>query len=163
MHYTADSQRSMLSTFTVAKALALWGVCLGAGLSGCAEENPSVRPTPVRSRPAKPAAVDTPTVENADDRAEGIRHVCNRKASTELSRCWSEEFDRTRNNKFSAQINVMLTVSPSGQAQEVEVLNPQPSRKELEQCVTESAKSWTFPSGQTVAPVQCSFFLQSSQ
>ena len=43
------------------------------------------------------------------------------------------------------------------------LLNPQAGRKELEQCVTESAKSWSFPTGQTVSPVQCSFFLQSSQ
>lgn len=161
MRETVAKRRS-ITTRGKTVALALLGMTLGAGLAGCAEENPSVRPTPVRARPAPQKAVDTPTVENAEDRAEEIRRVCNRKANTELPRCWSEEFDRTKNRKFSTQIDVMLTISPDGRAQDVEVLSPKPERKEIEQCVAESARSWSFPSGQTVAPVQCSFFLQSS-
>lgn len=161
MHDTAAKLKS-ITTRGGTGVLAIWGVCLGAGLFGCAEDKPAVRPTPLQARAAKPAAVDTPTVENAEERAEEIRRVCNRKANTELPRCWSDEYDRTKNRKFSAQIDVMLTISPSGQAQDVEVLSPRPERKEIEQCVAELARGWTFPSGQTVAPVQCSFFLQSS-
>jgi hypothetical protein len=144
----------------VVRALAL--VWLGVGLIACAEEAPVVRSSESRRPVKKPGPVDTPTVENADDRAEEIRRVCNRKASSELTRCWSEEYDRTKNRKFAAQVNVMLTISPSGQAQEVEVLGPKPELKEFEKCIVESARSWTYPTGQTVAPVQCDFFLQSS-
>lgn len=157
------AKRKSVTTLGKTATLALLGACLGAGLMGCAEDKPSVRPpTAVRSRPAQQGAIETPTVENAEERAEEIRRVCNRKASTELPRCWSEEFDRTKNRKFSTQIDVMLTISPDGRAQDVEVLSPKPDRKEIEQCVAELAKGWSFPSGQTVSPVQCSFFLQSS-
>jgi hypothetical protein len=162
MHYAAAERTSMLTGRTVAKVLTVAGVCLLAGLSGCAEDKDAVRPTPMRARPPKPAAVDTPTVENADDRSEEIRRVCNRKAHVELPRCWSEEYDRSKDRKFRGNVNVMLTISPSGEAQDVEVLNPVPEHKEFEKCVTDAAKSWSYPTGQTVAPVQCSFYLQSS-
>jgi len=162
MHYAATEKTSMLAGRKVAKVLVVFGLCLGAGFYGCAEDKDAVRPTPNRPRPAKPAQVDTPTVENADDRSEEIRRVCNRKAHVELPRCWSEEYDRSKDRKFRANVNVMLTISPSGAAQDVEVLNPVPEHKEFEKCVTDAAKGWTYPTGQTVAPVQCSFFLQSS-
>ena len=165
MHDTAANQssewrvRARLSV--AAKVLAIGAVV--AGLSGCAEEKDSVRPSPpMRPRGAKPAAVDTPTVENADDRSEEIRRVCSRKASVELPRCWSEEYDRTKDRKFKGNVDVVLTITPSGQAQEVEVLNPNPAHSEFEKCVSDSARGWTYPSGQTLAPVQCHFFLQSS-
>ena len=170
MHETAANQSSGLSmgggsgraARTVIKGLA---VCwLVAGLYGCAEDKDAVRPSPapMRTRPAKPAQVDTPTVENADDRSEDIRRICNRKASVELPRCWSEEYDRSKDRKFKGNVDVVLTISPSGQAQDVEVLNPNPEHKEFEKCVTDAARSWNYPTGQTVAPVQCHFFLQSS-
>ncbi len=144
------------------KVLAMCG--LAAGLYGCAETKDESRPNPapMRVRQAKPAAVDTPTVENADDRSEEIRRVCNRKASVELPRCWSEEYDRSKDRKFKGNVDVVLTISPSGQAQDVEVLNPNAEHKEFEKCVTDAARGWSYPSGQTVSPVQCHFFLQSS-
>jgi hypothetical protein len=164
MHNTAAEKSSMgnLGPRGGAVVRALAFVFLGASLGACADDKPAVRPTPSRARPSKPVQVDTPTVENAEDRAEEIRRVCNRKASSELPRCWSEEFDRTKNKKFVGNVNVMLTISPSGEAQDVEVLNPKPELKEFEKCVADAARSWTYPSGQTVAPVQCDFFLQSS-
>ena len=45
-------------------------------------------------------------------------------ASTELLRCW-EEFDRTKNRKFSHPDRRDADVSPDGRAQDVEVLRPQ--------------------------------------
>ena len=148
-------------------SMSLFGVgtavlVLSAG--GCAEEKQVVRQPP--SAPyVKPVQVqtDTPTVENAEDRAEDIRKVCSRKASTspDLGRCWMNESQRLGGKKFEAAFNVMLYVQPDGTVSETNLLNPAAERKELEQCVLDAIKSWPFPTGQTVAPVQCNFYLRA--
>ena len=103
---------------------------------------------------------EKPSERRARERAEAIRRVCNRKASTDLGRCWSDEAGRKQDPKFEARINLTITVSREGSATEVKVLNPSSENRTLEQCVVDSAKSWTYPSGQTEVPVQCGFYLR---
>jgi hypothetical protein len=142
-----------------------WVLLLGLGgavLGGCSEEPQQVRPT---SRPyTKPAAVqvDTPTVENSEERGEDVRKVCSRKAQTspDMSRCWMEESERRGNRKFDAELRLALLISPDGKAQEVKVLNPKPEFKDLEACMIEAVKGWSYPTGQTMVPAQCNFFLR---
>jgi len=132
--------------------------------SGCAEEAKVVRqpPAPAYVKPA-PVQTDTPTVENAEERAEDIRKVCNRKATTspDLGRCWQAESERIGGKKFEAQFRLMLYVQPDGTVSDLNILNPQDERKDLEKCVMEAVKSWPFPTGQTVSPVQCNFFMRA--
>lgn len=131
--------------------------------AGCAEDKPTVRQTaPLRVRPSKPTFQETPTLENADDRAEDVRRICNRKASTELPRCWSDEVERTNNKQLTVSVKLMITVSPEGKAIDVTVLEPVPAQATLEKCVADAAAGWIYPTGQTASPVQCNFFLRSS-
>jgi outer membrane biosynthesis protein TonB len=140
------------------------GVSLLGGVAGCSEPQQSVRryqPAP-SARPSGQAQTyaDTPTTENYEERAEAIRRVCNRKAGTDLGRCWSDEAGRKQDPKFEARVNLTITVSPGGSATDVKVLNPSSELRTLEQCIVDSAKSWTYPTGQTEVPVQCGFYLR---
>jgi len=145
-------------------ALLLWLGLAGAG--GCAEEPKQVRPTPrpykAQTQTQAQTQTDTPTVENTEERAEEVRRVCNRKAttSTDLSRCWMEESERRGAKKFEVEVRLMLLVSPEGKAQEVNVLNSTAEFKQLEGCVADAVRGWSFPTGQTVAPAQCNFILR---
>lgn len=139
------------------------GVLVLGGLSACAEPQQSVKryqPAPVTPRSSTPEVVETPSRENYEERAEAIRRVCNRKAGTELGRCWSDEAGRRKDPKFEARITVEITVSPGGSATAVKVLNPSSDQRTLEQCIIDSAMSWSYPDGQTEVPVQCPFFLR---
>ncbi|MFO0577007.1 MAG: AgmX/PglI C-terminal domain-containing protein [Polyangia bacterium] len=158
-----EGRRGGQGALTACGAVAI-GVSLLGGVAGCSEPQQSVRryqPAPT-SRPSGQAQTftETPTTENYEERAEAIRRVCNRKASTDLGRCWSDEAGRKQDPKFEARINLTITVSPEGAATEVKVLNPSSENRTLEQCVIDSAKSWTYPSGQTEVPVQCGFYLR---
>ena len=138
-------------------------LCLSAGaFFGCSEEPQQVKPRQRAYKAAPQKDVDTPTVENTEERGEDIRKVCSRKAqtSTDISRCWMEESERRGAKKFEAEIKLMLLVAPSGKAQEINVLNASPEFKALEGCVIEAVRSWDFPSGTTVAPAQCNFLLR---
>lgn len=150
-------------------SLCLSGALVG-GSAGCSETSVSVPPkgAPRPARPyVKPAQqnADTPTVENTEERGEEIRRVCTRKAQTspDLPRCWQEEAERSGNKKLEASIRVMLYVNGQGSAQDVSVLGSVPALSQMEGCVVEAVKSWSYPTGQTVVPVQCNFLLRSSQ
>lgn len=140
------------------------GVLVLGGLSGCAEPQQSVKryqPDPVQRRAATPEVVETPVQEDYRERAEAIERVCKRKASTDLGRCWSDEaVTRRKDAKFEARLIIEITVSPGGQATAVKVLNPVADLRNLEQCIVDSAKSWTYPDGQKEAVVQCPFWLR---
>lgn len=142
----------------------LLGLGVGvAGLGGCADEPKQVRPTPrPYNKPTEPTQTDTPTVENTEERGEEVRKVCSRKAQTssDMSRCWMQEAERRGGKKFEAEVRLMLYVSPEGRAQEVNVLNPVAEMGQLEACIVEAVKGWSYPSGQTVVPAQCSFHLR---
>lgn len=128
---------------------------------GCSEAPPTVKPTPKPYTKQEAPAYETPTVENTEERAAEVRKVCARKAQTgtDISRCWSEEATRNGGKKFETEIRIFMLVAPNGTVQEANVLNPS-ERKELDACVLESARGWSYPSGQTVTPVQCNFFLR---
>lgn len=128
---------------------------------GCSEAPPTVKPTPKPYTKQEAPAYETPTVENTEERAAEVRKVCTRKAATgsDISRCWSEESTRNGGKKFEAEIRIFMLITPGGTVQEANVLNGG-ERKELESCVLEAARSWSYPSGQTVTPVQCNFFLR---
>jgi len=159
------------------KTLPHWlrtGLCAGGVMlwvlsqAGCEEKNPQVRSSRTQIRtggknPQQPGPGYTEQSENAEDRAEAVRRVCTRKASSELPLCWSSEVERTKNRKFEARVGVMLTVTPQGRAEQVEVVSPQPELQQLEQCVADAARSWIFPEGTATALVRCDFFLRSSQ
>jgi hypothetical protein len=139
------------------------GVLVLGGLSACAEPQQSVKryqPDPVRRTAPTPEVVETPSRENYEERAEAIRRVCNRKASTDLGRCWSDEAGRRKDPRFEARVTIEITVAPSGSASAVKVLNSSGDLRTLEQCIIDSAKSWSYPDGQTEVPVQCPFFLR---
>ncbi len=139
----------------------LLGSALAIAGSGCSEPVQTAKPTPTPyNKPEKPV-YETPTVENTEERAEDVRKVCNRKAQTssDLSRCWMQESERIGAKKFDAEIRVNMLIGPDGHAQEASVMNPSP-RKELEACVLEAVKGWSYPSGQTVVPAQCTFILR---
>lgn len=153
--------RKMFSIRSISTSGALL-LCAGMML-GCTEEPKQVKPTarPYRGQ-VQPTQTDTPTVENTEERGEEIRRVCSRKAqtSTDLSRCWMEESERRGAKKFEVEVKMMLLVSPEGKAQEINVLNSNNEFKTLEGCVVEAVRGWNFPSGQTVAPAQCNFYLR---
>jgi hypothetical protein len=136
----------------------------GAGLSGCTDEPKQVRhtPRPYNKSGGEPVQVETPTVENTEERGEEVRKVCSRKAQTssDMSRCWMQEAERRGGKKFEAEVRVMLYVSPEGKAQDVTILNSTPALTQLEACIAEAVKGWSYPTGQTVAPAQCSFYLR---
>ncbi len=128
---------------------------------GCSEAPKAVKPTPKPYVKPETPAYETPTVENTEERAAEVRKVCTRKAQTspDISRCWMQESERNGGKKFEVEIRIMMLVSPDGQAQEANVLNSG-ERKDLEGCVLEAVKGWSYPTGQTVTPVQCNFFLR---
>lgn len=142
-----------------------WLLFLGiSGLAGCAEEPKQVRkaPQPYRAAARTETQTETPTVENSEERGEEVRKVCSRKAqtSTDISRCWMEESERRGAKKFEVEVKLMLLVSPDGRAQEINVLNSNADFKQLEACVIDAVKGWSFPTGQTVVPAQCNFYLR---
>lgn len=128
---------------------------------GCSEAPKTVKPSPKPYVKPDTPAYETPTVENTEERAAEVRKVCTRKAQTspDISRCWMQESERNGGKKFEAEIRIMMLVGPDGQAQEANVLNGG-ERKDLEGCVLEAVKGWSYPTGQTVTPVQCNFFLR---
>lgn len=136
----------------------LVAMCL---VSGCSEPPKAVKPTPKPYVKPEAPAYETPTVENTEERAAEVRKVCTRKAQTspDLSSCWMQEAERSGGKKFEAEIRISMLISPDGKAQEASVLNGG-QRKELESCVLEVVKGWSYPSGQTVTPVQCNFYLR---
>lgn len=140
------------------------GVLVLGGLSACAESQQSVKryqPEPVRRAATPEAVVETPAREDYRERADAVERVCKRKASTDLGRCWSDEaVNRRKDPKFEARLIIEITVSPGGSATAVKVLNPNREQSSLEQCVIDSAKSWTYPDGQSEAVVQCPFWLR---
>ncbi len=96
------------------------------------------------------------------DRIDEIRRICMRKANSAVPACWSREYERTHNQKMTAQVTLQIVVAPGGTAQEVRVIAEKGGSKELDQCLVDEAKSWTYPEGTMPAPVECTFFLQSS-
>ena len=146
----------LLCRLSAPAAMAL--LCLA---SGCSEPPKAVKPTPKPYVKPEAPAYETPTVENTEERAAEVRKVCTRKAQTspDLSRCWMQESERNGGKKFEAEIRISMLVGPDGQAQEANVLNGG-ERKDLEGCVLEAVKGWSYPTGQTVTPVQCNFFLR---
>lgn len=124
-----------------------------AGCSGGAAE-----------KPAAASSADQIAQQQAiqPDRIEEIRRICTRKAGSAVPRCWSSEYDRTHNRKYTAQVTLMIVVAPEGQATDVQVIAREGTTPELEKCLIDEARAWTYPSGSVPAPVNCSFFLQSS-
>lgn len=164
---TTKPMMSSRSASMLRSGALLLGLGLGVGalgLGGCADEPKQVRPTPrpYNRQSTEPVQTDTPTVENTEERGEEVRKVCSRKASTssDMSRCWMQEAERRGGKKFEAEVRVMLYVSPEGKATEVTVLNPNAEMSSLEACIVDAVKGWSYPSGQTVAPAQCSFHLR---
>jgi hypothetical protein len=145
-------------------ALLFWG--------GCDDKSPQRRSGTASVRTAgkggsqvqqAPGGGYVESSENAAERGEAIRRVCTRKMSSELPTCWSAEVERTKNRKLEVNIGVMLTISPAGKAEKVEVLSPKPDQQSLEQCVVDAVRNWSFPEGTETASMQCHFFLRSSQ
>jgi TonB family protein len=68
---------------------------------------------------------------------------------------------RTR-KKFEAQVSLLIVVAPDGKAQEVKVVSSSAKSRDLETCLVEAARSWSYPEGKVAAPVHCSFYLKSS-
>jgi hypothetical protein len=140
-------------------------------LSGCDDKAPQRRTSSTALRTGQgtkevqqaPGGGYVESSENAQDRAEAVNRVCHRKASSDLPSCWSAEVDRTKNRKLEARIGVMLTISPQGKAEKVDLISTQPELHSLEQCVVEAARSWSYPDGTATALVRCDFFLRSSQ
>lgn len=130
-------------------------------VGACSEPPKAVKPTPKPYVKPETPAYETPTVENTEERAAEVRKVCTRKAQTspDISRCWMQESERNGGKKFEAEIRISMLVGPDGQAQEANVLGGG-ARKELEACVLEAVKGWSYPTGQTVTPVQCNFYLR---
>lgn len=128
--------------------------------AGCSEPQTTVKPTPKPYVKAEAPAYETPTVENTAERSQEIQKVCSRKAqSSEISSCWMAESERNGAKKFDAEIRIMMYVNPEGRVQDATILNPG-QRKQLEACVLEATKGWSYPSGQTVTPAQCNFYLR---
>lgn len=131
---------------------------------GCGETKPLVKAAPkVYVPPAQPASVDTPSIENTQDRVQDIRKVCARKAATspDLGRCWMAESERQSGKKFETEIRITMLIAVDGSVPEARVTNPVAGLGELETCVLEAVKSWPYPAGQIPAPVQCNFYLRS--
>lgn len=153
----------------------LGGVLLAALViqAGCDDKSPQTRSGGAQLRTSGKGGSTTQQVapgggyveqsENAEDRAESVRRVCQRKASSDLPLCWSAEVDRSKNRKLEARIGIMLSVSPQGKADKVDVISPQPELSHLEQCVVDAARSWSYPDGTATALVRCDFYLRSSQ
>lgn len=160
--YSLASVAAKMSLVTC--GLALFGGLWGCSGSGATEPQQTRRKAPAYVRPSN-VQVDTPTVENTEERGEEIRKVCTRKAATspDLGRCWMDEAERSGNRKLEANIRVMLYVSGQGAVQDATVLNAVPELAQMEKCVVDAVKGWSYPSGQTVVPVQCNFLLRSSQ
>ncbi|MCS6915028.1 MAG: AgmX/PglI C-terminal domain-containing protein [Myxococcales bacterium] len=95
------------------------------------------------------------------DRIDEITRLCARKANTAVVRCWNEEYMRT-GKKFEAHVTLMIVVSPAGTAEQVRVVASTSKSKDLQECLIQEARSWSYPEGKVSAPVNCSFFLRSS-
>lgn len=158
----------------VGRSVGLGGVLLAAVVlsAGCDEKSPQTRQSTASLRSSgksggtvqqAPGGGYVESSENAQDRAEAVRRVCQRKASSDLPSCWSAEVDRTKNRKLEARIGLMLSVSPAGKAEKVEVISPVAEQQTIEQCVADAARGWSYPDGTETATVRCDFFLRSSQ
>lgn len=161
--------------------LTLWKQPLGTGsglvaacsilllIFGCSDapqtrsgQTQAVRKSSGKSSQPAPTGY-TEMSENAAEREEAVRKVCQRKASGEIAGCWMEEVERTKNRQLQARIGLMLTISPQGRAVNVEVMSPQAELKSIEQCVADAARSWNYPEGTATALVRCEFHVRSSQ
>ncbi len=146
-------------------------VCSLVLLLGCDEKTPqtrqssaSLRTGSVKTGPQQaPGGGYVETSENAAERSEAVSRVCKRKASSDLPSCWSAEVERTKDRKMEARIGLMLTITPDGRAEKVEVIFPQAQMQSIEQCVVDAARSWIYPEGTATAMVRCDFHLRSSQ
>lgn len=151
------SSSSLLRCGASLLGIALWGMA-----GGCSEPVQTAKPTGNKPyvKPETPA-YETPTVENTEERAEEVRKVCTRKAQTssDMGRCWMQESERIGGKKFDAEIRINLLIGPDGHAQDATVANSG-ARKDLEACVLDVVKGWSYPSGQTVVPTQCTFVLR---
>lgn len=116
------------------------------------------------SKRGQGAAGDTASDEQQaihQDRIDEITRLCARKANTAVVRCWNDEYMRT-GKKFEAHVTLMIVVSPAGTAEQVRVVSSTARSRELEECLVQEARSWSYPEGKVSAPVNCSFFLRSS-
>ncbi len=161
--------RASFPLFQAYSVVRFLGCVLLLGLFGCGDKTPQTRSSYPNSSGKRLAQTkDTgpgyvEQTENAEDRAETVRRVCTRKASSDLPQCWSDEAERKKNRKFETRIGLMLSISPQGKAEKIDVVSPQPEMNELERCVVDAARTWNFPDGATTAVVRCDFFLRSSQ
>lgn len=172
---SCQTQPSRVLLRSVRLGSGLGGVLLAALVlsAGCDEKSPQTRTSSGQLRTSGKSGTSTQQMapgggyveqsENAQDRAESVRRVCQRKASSDLPLCWSAEVDRSKNRKLEARIGIMLSVSPQGKADKVDVISPQPELSNLEQCVVDAARSWSYPDGTATALVRCDFYLRSSQ
>lgn len=160
--------RTLPRPLTAPRSAWLAGSALLASLVGCSAGTQEARPSGQGGSvggaavTAEGGGAPAPAGTDEIDRMEEVRRVCARKASSAMARCWNQEFERTRNRKLEAQVEVLIMVSPGGTAESVKVIGNAGGSKELEACVAEEVRGWTYPEGRTATPVNCRFFLRST-
>lgn len=126
-------------------------VVMGGCASGSAERRPQA------AAPEQSSADQSIQLDRIDE----INRLCQRKAGIAVPRCWNDEYQRT-GKKFEAQVTLMIVVNAAGTAEDVKVIGSTAKSKELEACLMDQARTWSYPEGKVSVPVNCSFFLRSS-
>src|SRR3954464_11961453 len=111
---------------------------------GCAEEQPARRQSRTAASEDTRSSVDPSAI--TPERQDAIERLFSRKAG-DLQACWSEEYEKNHNRKLEGDVTVQLTVAPSGQANDVKVINSTLQNQDIESCVVKAVGSWSFPEG----------------
>jgi len=110
---------------------------------GCAEGQKETRTGGTTTAGGAAVEQQTPEAGIPPEKIEEVQATFRRK-SMQVQSCYSDEMQRTSNKKVEGDVMIGMTLKTSGKASDVKVLKTTLNSPNIETCVVDQVKSWSF-------------------